>query len=435
MGTDLEQLRSAVDHALRDKKPAEAACYLAEIVSHSPADRHARMALAVTIGDAGNPAGALRTIQALADRLAHEGYLLPAMIAVRHGLEHAGDDPRLLATLKRIHVRGVRAKAGQLKVPPPLKSKKTEQAAVTASALLALGAAERLERVTQIALEFPPAGEAAIPLPMPLFGELDDEAFVETVKRLRYRRVKAGTRLLEEGKPGSSLLIIAHGNVVITKGGAELAKASSGTVLGEMALITGSPRSATVAAADEVEVFELERADVAELAKKKPAIAEELVEYCRKRLIGNVLKTSPLFSKFGETTRYQLLDRFARKGFAPGQMIIAQGQPGEGLYCLAAGEVEIKVNKDGGDVVVANLGPGDVFGEIALLNDAPTTATVTARGQVGALFLPRADFQQALATEPNARQYLESLSADRLKATQAAKSESEVLDADDLIVL
>jgi len=94
------------------------------------------------------------------------------------------------------------------------------------------------------------------------------------------------------------------------------------------------------------------------------------------------------------------------------------------------------VKKDGGDnVVVANLGPGDVFGEIALLRHQPTTATVSARGRVGALFLPRDEFQKVLAEHDEVRTYLEGLSDDRIKASQHAQENQEVHDADDLIVL
>ncbi|MBI3179023.1 MAG: cyclic nucleotide-binding domain-containing protein, partial [Deltaproteobacteria bacterium] len=215
----------------------------------------------------------------------------------------------------------------------------------------------------------------------------------------------------------------------------QLAKLGPGSVLGELALLTGT-RSATAVAAEEVELFELARRDVEELARGKPQIAEELLDYCRKRLIGALVQTSPLFKRFDEATRYLLVDEFQRKGFKPGSKIIKQGEPGSGLYVVATGEVEVSVSKDGGEpVVVANLSPGDVFGEISLLRDQPTTATVTARDSVGALFLPKAAFQQVLAEPASVREYLQSLSDDRVKATEAVQASAEVLDADELIVL
>jgi len=191
-----------------------------------------------------------------------------------------------------------------------------------------------------------------------------------------------------------------------------------------------------VIADEEVEVFELARADVEQLAKAKPKVAEELVEYCRKRIIGNLLRTSPLFAKFDDEARYGLIDRFKRVGFQPGQKLITQGQEGQGLFVIATGDVQVNVQKDGGDsVTVANLGPGQVVGEISLLHSQPANATVVAHSLVGALFLPRVEFQDVLKKHPDVHAYLKGLSADRLKATQAAHDDHDVHDADELIVL
>lgn len=432
---DLESLKANVDRALGEGNPSEALCYLAEIVSAHPDDRHSRVALAIALGDAGNPAGALRVLRSTADHLAHKGWLLPAMVVVRHGLQHAANDPSLIATLKRLHVRGVRARAGNLPVPPPLKRKDPERGEVTAQKLLELNESQRLEQAEQIGAKFPNSGEAAIPLPMPLFCELDEEAFVETVKRLRYKRVPAGTKLLVEGEQGNTLLVIASGHVDIQISGKNLAKLGPGSVLGEMALITGAPRSASAVAHEEVEYFELSREDVQQLANSKPKIAEELVEYCRKRLIANLLRSSPLFERFDDATRYALIERFQRQGYQPGSTLIEQGKPGEGLFVIATGEVDVSVSDDGGaPVSVATLGPGEVVGEISLLKDQATNATVTAKGRVGALFLPRDEFRNVLDENTEVRQYLEGLSEDRIKAREALQHRDGV-DADDLIVL
>lgn len=432
MSTDVASLRKQVDQALADKRPADAVCYLAELVAIHPEDRNTRTALAIALGDAGHPAGALRVLRALADRLAHQGFLLAAMVVVRHGLAHAPSDAGLLSTLKRLHVRGVRAKAN-LPQPPALRHKAAADTA-TATALLALQGQERLERAAQIGAEFPDAGEAALPVPMPLFSELDEEGFVEVVRKLRYQRIAKGARLLTEGAPGDTMLVVASGHVIVEKGGTRLAKLGPGTVLGEMALMTGAPRSASATADEEVELFELARSDVESLAKAKPQIAEELITYCRKRLIGNLLQTSPLFKRFDEATRYGLVERFTRVGFQPGQNMIEEGQLGTGLFVLVTGDVQVVSKKDGDTTVLATLGPGDVVGEIALLNEQPTSATVTATNRVGALFLPKADFRAVLGQHQEVKDYLESISSDRLQANQTVGPAEEIADAD-LIVL
>ncbi len=351
--------RARIDEALKAGRPGDAAAHLAEMVAGSPDDRNTRLALAIALGDAGQANGALKILRALADRLAHDGYLLPAMVVIRQGIERVPNDASLLETLKRIHVRGVRAKAGNLATPPALKPKGRDPGAVTADELMKLDQAARFEKIIAVGTSFPPAGEAAIPLPMPLFSELDEEAFVETVKALHYKRVAGGTKLLVEGQAGDTLLVLASGHVRVEKGGTQLARLGPGMVFGEMALLTGAPRSATVIADGEAEVFELARKDVEALAKSKPRVAEELVEYCRKRIIGNLLRTSPLFAKFDDEARYGLLDRFKRVGYQPGQKLITQGQVGQGLFVIATGDVQVSVAKDGADpVIVANLGVG-----------------------------------------------------------------------------
>jgi len=436
MAADVDTLRNKTDEALSQGRPADAACYLAELSASHPDDRETRVALAISLGDAGYPAGALKILRSLADHLAHGGFLLPAMVVIRHGLEHAPDDPSLLSTLKRLHVRGVRAKAGNLPIPPPLRAKTQAPEKATARAMLALEGQARLEKITELASSFRDQGQGATPKPMPLFSELDEEAFLETVKHLHYQRREDGTKLLIEGERGDTLLIIGAGEVRIEKAGNVLATVKAGSVLGEMALITGAPRSATAIAQGTVETFELSRADVEKLAASKPKIAEELVEYCRKRLIANLLRTSALFERFDDDTRYDLIGRFKREGVAPGTKLIEQGQPGRGLFVVAAGEVEVAVAKEGGETtVVANLKPGDVFGEISLLKDQPTNASVTARGRVGVLFLPRDEFRKVLDEHPEVRKYLEGLSDDRIHASDRVHDAAETLDAEDLIVL
>jgi CRP-like cAMP-binding protein len=424
----------AANAALANKLPDEAVAHLAAYVASVPKDSAARMGLAIALGDAGNPQGALSILRAMADRLAHDGYLLAALTVIKQGLAHAPDDASLLSTLKRIHVRGVRAKAGELRVPPPLEASASGAGAVSAESLLGLDKRARLEKAAEIGRDLGPAGGASIPLPMPLFCELDPDAFVETVKRMRLRKAKKGETLLAEGAPGASLLVTASGHVKVYKNNAEVAKVGPGMVLGEIALITRAPRTATVVAHEDVEYFELSREDIEVMAEKQPQIAEELLEFCRKRLIGNLLNTSPLFKRFDEMTRYTLIDRFARKSYQPGQKVIEEGKPGEGLFVVAAGEVQVSVTKDGDQVVVAKLTPGNVVGEISLLNDSATTATVTAVTRVGALFLPREEFQKIVEAHPSVRTYLATLSADRLKASDAAKDATEIVDADDLIV-
>jgi CRP-like cAMP-binding protein len=92
-----------------------------------------------------------------------------------------------------------------------------------------------------------------------------------------------------------------------------------------------------------------------------------------------------------------LLTRLEDESYAPGATLIRQGEAGERLYVIRAGRVEVLRTEPGQAAQrVAELGAGDFFGEIALLNACPRTATVRALTPVRAWSLSRRDFDDVL---------------------------------------
>ena len=92
-----------------------------------------------------------------------------------------------------------------------------------------------------------------------------------------------------------------------------------------------------------------------------------------------------------------------RVSFAPGGVLIEQGQPGAALYVLASGSVAVEVLAPGKPPVkVATLGQGAALGEMAMVDEAPTSARVTAIEQVAAFRFPLDRLATHLATDPRA---------------------------------
>ena len=123
-------------------------------------------------------------------------------------------------------------------------------------------------------------------------------------------------------------------------------------------------------------------------------------------------------------------------GFKPGDTIIEANSEPKGLYLIATGHIEVSIVDEAGEkVVISNLGPTDVIGEISLLSDQLTTATVKARERVGALFLDRVVFKDIVDQQPRVKAFLEELSVSRLEGSRQARMTREITDAIDLIML
>ena len=108
---------------------------------------------------------------------------------------------------------------------------------------------------------------------------------------------------------------------------------------------------------------------------------------------------------FKALTPQQLTDvaeHMQKRHFAAGETIIREGEPGEEFFLISDGEVEVIR----ADHEVARLGPGDFFGEVALISGEPRNATVVAEGGVDAYALGKTDFQTALATSQSFRDQL-----------------------------
>ena len=107
-----------------------------------------------------------------------------------------------------------------------------------------------------------------------------------------------------------------------------------------------------------------------------------------------------------DVLRKDHLENLARQSrelrFAGGEPIIRQGDPGESMFVVLSGTVEVTAAEDGlGPVALAHLGPGDFFGEMSLMTGAARSATVTAVAETQVLEVDKVSFRGVLAAEPS----------------------------------
>jgi CRP-like cAMP-binding protein len=275
--------------------------------------------------------------------------------------------------------------------------------------------------------------------PIPLLSALSEAAFRRVLGTLVLRRLPAGALVIREGEPGNAFYFVATGRlrVYATDGlgrETELAELGENAVFGEMALLSAQPRSASVACLTEVDLLEVGRQSLAQLADELGPVAEALHGFTRERLLGNLMATSPLFRPFPRLQQRDLLRRFTSHDVAPGTVVIHEGEQGRGLFVVLSGELDVsRRGGDGAPVPLGGLRTGDVFGEMAILRNAATTATVVAVRPATVLFLAREYVARIVAAVPEIKSYLEALAEDREIDNQLVMGED--IPADERVLI
>lgn len=127
------------------------------------------------------------------------------------------------------------------------------------------------------------------------------------------------------------------------------------------------------------------------------------------------------------------LDRLAAgmrsRRFRRGEVIFHVGDPGDALFVIVSGEVKISLPSETGDeAILATLRPGDVFGELALLDGAPRSASASALTAAETVILPRERFRELIATETGVRDALLASIAGELRRLTTHVEELHFLD-------
>jgi len=287
------------------------------------------------------------------------------------------------------------------------------------------------------------------------------------------RRVKAGEVLCRQGDAGNTAFFIKSGRLEVIAfppaekglvGGllkrdrskvafrAELTPAN--VMVGEMACMTGTPRTADVTALADSEIWEVRR-NVLDRLMRSPSRREHFEKEYRRRALDLILPNSDLFKglppdEFRAIVDY-LRQRLSFVRVSPGQTLFRQGERANHLYLVRLGYIRVAVQPFEADAHVHSSGPGTILGEIGLLALSPQdlsrsvdevdlavqealenagedlasavpagvrSASCSALGAVELALLSRSDFLQTVRTFPLLRRRLVELSLRRLRNDQ-----------------
>ena len=113
--------------------------------------------------------------------------------------------------------------------------------------------------------------------------------------------------------------------------------------------------------------------------------------------IVEIIEKVPLFENLKRRQMQNLARIFVERTCDEGEVIVPQGRDGYGFFVIASGAAKaVRQRSDGSEAVVNTFGPSDFFGELALLDNGPRTASVIATEPTHCLILPRENFLGAL---------------------------------------
>jgi CRP/FNR family transcriptional regulator len=144
----------------------------------------------------------------------------------------------------------------------------------------------------------------------------------------------------------------------------------------------------------------------------------------------DALRHCRLFARFDDSRLESLATMMRARRYRNSETIFHQDDPGEALHVVVSGAVKIVLPsaEDEEPAIIATLRPGDFFGELALFDDAPRSATAIALGPTETLVLRREAFLELIDSDPSTRHALLSSLADEIRSITAHVQDLHFLD-------
>jgi len=272
---------------------------------------------------------------------------------------------------------------------------------------------------------------------MHIFSQLPAEDLDELFEKSTLQRFLTGTVVCREGEYGDTCYAILEGSVEVSINTAAyknltLALLGEGNIFGEMAALSGYPRSATVTAKENLYLLEIPAKELKDLMKHSSRFRETVEGFYFERAIRTYLRKVPFFASLDDAMLEKLEKGINLKSYNPGEIIIREGEHGDSLYVIRTGFVKITKRHEEKEQIIAYISQGNYFGEMALLGDGRRTATVSAFTKVEALQVLKEDFDKLIEANPRLADEIKDIITERkLKALKLERdpAKAEKLEA------
>jgi CRP-like cAMP-binding protein/Fe-S-cluster-containing hydrogenase component 2/thioredoxin reductase len=207
-----------------------------------------------------------------------------------------------------------------------------------------------------------------------------------------------GDVIFERSAPGSSLFGIAQGEVLVEVNAADpsiTVPIAAGTIFGEVGLISGRRRGATVRAGSDCIVVEISRNAALKLMSQVPSAAREITRVTTERSLLQIFK-----SGLSSADLKDVIDSATVQTVRAGQAIINEGETGDDIFIIRSGSMVVEKNIGGRAVFLSYVPAGSYVGEMGVIDGSLRSATVRAAVKADVIRIPGEPFRALLAARP-----------------------------------
>ncbi len=272
---------------------------------------------------------------------------------------------------------------------------------------------------------------------LPLLGLLAPDVRELVVASFGPVRYEFGETIVAAGDPPDAFYVLRSGVarvLVVGDDGEEVSLnvLRAGDSFGEGGLLEGSPRTATVRAAGDVEALRLDASLFQALARLHPSVGEAFALQPRARRLGDFLRVHSAFSRLPAAAIMPMLQALATVELEAGELAVREGDPAGPLFIVEDGRLRAYQGSGEQRQDIRYLRSGDFFGELSLYLGVPRTASVEALEHCRLLQLDERTFTALIAehTELRARVQERVKLYERGRATQVPLDFAELLPTD-----
>jgi predicted acylesterase/phospholipase RssA/CRP-like cAMP-binding protein len=258
-----------------------------------------------------------------------------------------------------------------------------------------------------------------------VLGALSDDILQAIRSAMSTRSLAAGDVLVRQGETAEQLFIVLVGSLAIglEETGQPLGQLGPGEVVGEVAVLSGTERTATARAATPARIGVIERQDLERIASKHPDLVERLLDSSVRRVRHSQLAAflAGLFGPMPAELIDALEARLTYRRVSGGEVLFRSGDPGDAGYIVLSGRLRVTtIPSHGGPARVEEIGRRQPIGWAGLLTARPRNQTVVAIRDTEVARLTREAVSWFTTTVPQASGPIMAELADRMERAASA---------------